>query len=224
MNLQVLNVKGEPVETLEVSDALFGAPINEAVVHQVMVAQLANARQGTADTKTRDDVSGGGKKPRPQKYTGRSRQGSITAPQWSGGGIVFGPHPRSYRQKVTKRLRRLAIRAMLSDKAKENSLIVLKGFELAESRTKAVKDILKGLKIEEGTSVLLVTNEAETNLVKAARNLAKVGTLPAPLLNVVDLMNHKKVVMTVDAVRKAEELWAGPLTRGKKNIEAEARN
>ncbi len=224
MNLQVLNVKGEPVDTLEVSDVVFGAAINQAVVHQVMLAQRANARQGTSNTKTRDDVSGGGKKPRPQKYTGRSRQGSITSPQWAGGGIVFGPHPRDYRQKVPKRLRRLALCSMLTDKANDNSLIVLKSFDVVEAKTKKVKEILKNLKIEQGTSVLLVTNEADSNLVKAARNLPKVATLPAPLLNVIDLMNHRKLVMTVDAVKKAEELWAGPLTRGKKKIKVESVN
>lgn len=218
MNLQVVNTKGEAVDTVEVDDSLFAAPINRVVVHQVMVAQLANARQGTSKAKTRAEVSGGGAKPRPQKHTGRARQGSIRSIQWRGGGVAFGPRPRSYRQRTPRKVRRLALKSLLSSKAQEGEIVVLQDLALSEPRTRTILELLENLKIEESSSVLIVTNEAEPNVIKSARNLKGVKTLPVPLLNIVDLLNHRVLIMTVDAVRKAEELWAGPFVRFKSKV------
>ena len=215
MNLPLLNTEGTVVDTIEVTDNLFAAAVNQAVVHQVMVAQMANARQGTAKVKTRTEVAGGGRKPRPQKYTGRSRQGSIRAPHWKGGGIVFGPRPRSYRQEIPKRLRRLAIRSVLTDKAQSEEMIVLQDLAFADPKTKNMVRLLENLKIDGGQSTLLVTRESEGNVIKSARNLPRVKTLPVPVLNVLDILKHRKLVMTVDAVRKAEELWGTPFVRAK---------
>lgn len=207
MQLPVVDTQGTQVGTLEVSDHLFAVPMNASVVHQAMVWQRANARQGTSSTKTRGDVSGGGVKPRPQKYTGRSRQGSIRAPQWRHGGVVFGPHPRSYRQRIPKKVRRLAIRCLLSDKVRGNNLTVLQSMELSETKTQEMKRILGALNAT--SSALVVTPEKDNNVVISARNLEHVKTLPAPNLNVLDLLQFHRLVMTVAAVRKAEEMWAG---------------
>ena len=212
MQLPVVDTQGATVGTLEVSDLLFDVPMNTSVVQQAMVRQQANARQGTASTKTRAQVSGGGAKPRPQKHGGRSRQGTIRAPQWRGGGIVFGPHPRGFRQRIPKKMRRLAIRCLLSDKVREDRLTLMQALDLPQARTKEMKHILESLGAT--TSVLLVTPEKDENVVLSARNLARVKTLPAPNLNTLDLLSHDRLIMTVDAVRKAEELWAGGATSG----------
>lgn len=200
------------IGTLEVSDLLFAVPMNTSVVHQAMVRQRANARRGTSSTKTRGEVSGGGIKPRPQKHSGRSRQGSIRAPQWRGGGIVFGPHPRSYRQRMPKKMRRLAIRCVLSDKVRENQLTLVQALDLPQSKTQEMKRILQTLGAT--SSVLLVTPEVDERVVLSARNLERVKTLPAPNLNVLDILDHSRLIMTVGAIRKAEELWAGGATVG----------
>ncbi len=211
MQLPVYDMKGVSVGTVEVSDLLFNVPMHNAVVHQALVRQLANHRQGTSDTKTRAEVSGGGIKPRPQKHSGKSRQGSIRAPQWRHGGVVFGPHPRSYRQRIPKKMRRLAIRCLLTDKAQGDRLTVLQSLELPEAKTKEMRGILQALNIT--TSVLVVTPKKDANVVKSASNLDKVKTLPAADINVADLLNHDRLVITVDALRTAEDLWAKPATK-----------
>ena len=205
MQIPVVDTTGASVDTVEVSDFLFNVPMHTAVVHQATVRQQANARQGTSSTKTRAEVSGGGIKPRPQKHSGRSRQGSIRSPQWEGGGIVFGPKPRSYRQRIPKKMRRLAIRCLLSDKVRENRMTVLQSLDLADAKTHQVKTILQALNVE--SSVLLVTPDKNQNLVLSARNLKKVTTLPANEINVMDLLRHDRLIMTVDALWKAQDLW-----------------
>ena len=212
MELPVLDSQGTTVGTLEVSDLLFAVPMNTSVVHQAMVRQRANSRQGTSSTKTRAQVSGGGAKPRPQKHSGRSRQGTIRAPHWRGGGIVFGPHPRSFRQRIPKKMRRLAIRCLLSDKVRENRLTLVQALDLPQPKTQEMRRILQAL--EATHSVLVVTPEVDERVVLSARNLERVKTLPAPNLNVLDLLDHDRLVMTVEAVRKAEELWGGGATPG----------
>ena len=214
MKLDVRNMSGTVVDSVEVLDAVFDAPLNAALLHQVMVGQLANKRQGTAKVKTRSEVAGGGAKPRPQKYTGRARQGSIRSPQWRGGGVVFGPTPRSYRQRTPKRMKRQAIKIVLSDKAREQQLVVVDEFQLADGKTKQLVQALNALGVD--SSVLLVGAEMDQAVVRAARNIPRVRTLPVKLLNVVDVLNAKRVVMTVDAVRKAEELWGGDFVRIKR--------
>ncbi len=220
MKLDVRDMSGAVVDSVEVLDDVFDAPMNSALVHQVMVGQLANKRQGTAKVKTRSEVAGGGAKPRPQKYTGRARQGSIRSPQWRGGGVVFGPRPRSYRQRTPKRMKRQAIKIVLSDKAREQQLVVLDKLEIAEAKTKQVAQVLSALEVN--SSVLLVGETITDDVVRAARNIPKVRTLPVALLNAVDLLNANKVVMTVDAVRKAEEIWGGEFVRIKQEAVAVA--
>lgn len=205
MKVQVYNLNGEVTGQLEIKDDVFAVSFNEAVVHQALVRQLANQRQGTADTKTRGEVSGSGRKLFAQKHTGRARRGDIRSPLLRGGGVAFGPHPRSYRQDMPKKMRRLALRCVLSGKASSGELKIVDKLELDSPKTKAMLDMLIALRI--GDSVIIATAEAEANLVKSARNLPGVKTMPAPLLNVADLLSYKDVIMTVDAVRKVEELW-----------------
>ena len=214
MNLSVLNKEGKAIDTIEASNSVFDSPINKNVVHQVMVAQMANLRQGTVKTKTRAEVAGGGRKIRPQKHTGGARQGSIRAPHWRGGGIAFGPRPRSYRQVIPKKLKRLAINSMLTDKVQSKELVVIDDFGLDQPKTKQMVQVFKNLNIPDNYSVLIVTKGSDHNVVYSARNLQKVRTLPAPLLNVLDLIKYKKLLITVDAIRKTEELWGSPITRG----------
>ena len=214
MKLDVMNMSGTVVDSVEVLDDVFDAPLNAALLHQVMVGQLANKRQGTAKVKTRSEVAGGGAKPRPQKYTGRARQGSIRSPQWRGGGVVFGPTPRSYRQRTPKRMKRQAIKMVLSDKAREQQLVVVDEFRLADGKTKQLVQALNALEVD--SSALMVGTEMDQAVVRAARNIPRVRTLPVEQLNVVDVLNSKRVVMTVDAVRKAEELWGGDFVRIKR--------
>lgn len=205
MQLQVYNVNGDITGHIEIRDDVFGLPLNEAVVHQALVRHLANRRQGTADTKTRGEVTGSTRKLYPQKHTGRARRGDIRSPLLRKGGVVFGPHPRSYRQSMPKKMRRLALRCVLSDKASSGALRIVDKLELNEPRTKAILDMLIALRID--SSVIIATAEAEPNIILSARNLPGVKTMPAPLLNVADLLCYKTLVMTVDAVRVAEKIW-----------------
>ena len=206
MEVDVRNTSGQVVETAEVSDLLFNAPIYEALVHQALVCQRANARQGTHSTKTRGDSRGGGRKPWRQKYTGRARQGSIRSPLWRHGGVAFGPKPRSYRQDLPVRMRRQALRSVLTSKLAEGDLIIIDSFALERPRTKDVVTALRTLEID--SPALLVTAEPEENLIRSAHNVPRVKTLPARYMNVGDLLSHRKLVITLDAVRSAEELWA----------------
>ncbi len=212
MQIPVLNLAGEEVGKIDISDQLFGVPFNRALVHQVMVAQQANARQGTASTKTRGEVSGSTKKLFRQKGTGNARAGSIKSPLRPGGGIVFGPKPRSYQQAIPKKMRRLALRCVLSAKVRDGELMVLEQLELDQPKTKAMVRILEALGVD--SSALIVTSEPEENVVKSARNLPGIKTMPASILNVLDILSCARLVMTVAAVRKAEELWGEGLPKG----------
>ncbi len=202
-----MNTEGTQTGTLEVSDLLFDVPMNSSVVHQAIVWQRANARQGTSSTMTRGLISGGGAKPRPQKHSGRSRQGSIRAPQWRHGGVVFGPSPRSYRQRLPKKMRRLAIRCLLSEKVRDDQLTVLQALEFPQPKTKEMQRILAALGAT--SKVLLVTPQKDDAVVMSARGLQRVKTLPALNLSVLDILGCDRLVMTVDAVRRVEGLWAG---------------
>lgn len=214
MELPVRNIKGEQVDTVQVSDSLFDAAANAPVVHQAMVMYLANMRQGTHSTKTRSDVSGGGRKPWRQKYTGRARQGSTRSPQWRHGGIVFGPHPRSYRQALPKKMRHLALRSVLSDKARGQKLVLVDNLDMAQAKTRDLVIMLESLGI--AGSALLVTQGKNEGLVRSARNLPQVYTLPVDLLNASILLKKESLVMTLDAVRRAEDLWG----KGEEPVEA----
>ena len=205
LQVPVHNILGEVVDHIELSEEVFGVSPNQAVVHQALVRQLANARLGTASTKTRAQVSGGGRKPFRQKGTGRARRGSSRAPQYKGGGVAFGPHPRSYRQAMPKKMRHLALRCVLSAKVAEGEIIVVDELALSGPRTKEMARILAALGV--ASSALVVTAEPDPNVYKSARNLERIKTLPANLLNVVDLSSHQVLMITVAAVRRVEELW-----------------
>ncbi len=207
MKLQVKDIRGEASGEIDVRDDVFDVPEKAALVHQVVVGHLANRRQGTVKTKTRAEVSGGGAKPRPQKHSGSSRQGSIRSPIWVGGGRAFGPSPRNYRKRTPKKMRRLAIISVLSDKVRQGTLVVVDNLDIQDSKTKSMKSVLEALKAT--GSALVVTNGRNDNVVRASGNLQRVKTLPANVLNTLDLINNSSVVMTVDAVRKVEETWGG---------------
>jgi len=218
VRLKLRNIRGEVVGNIDVRDDIFGVPMNRPLVHQVMVGQLANARQGTSSTKTRSQVSGGGAKPRPQKYTGRSRQGTIRAPHWKGGGTVFGPSPRSYRQRTPKRMKRQSLVTVLSDKVREGQLVVVDSLAIDQPKTKEIVKLLRALNAS--PSVLLVADGADELTLRCARNVPRLNMSPASLLNTVDLLKHQKVVMTLEAVRKAEEIWGGPFVRRRSALQA----
>ena len=212
MQVPVYNLAGETVEHTEISDEVFAVPFNQAVVHQAMVRQLANARQGTASTKTRGEVSGSTRKLFRQKGTGLARAGSRKSPLRRGGGIAFGPQPRSYRQALPKKVRQLALRCALSAKAGDEELMVLEQLKLDEPKTKEMAQILATLGVD--SSALIVTEKPEANVVMSARNLTRIKTLPASLLNVLDILSYKRLLITVAAVRKVEQLWGKRLTQG----------
>ena len=205
MQVPVYNLTGEVVKQIEISDEVFAVPFNEAVVHQAMLRQRANARQGTASTKTRSEVTGSSRKLFRQKGTGSARAGSLRSPLRRGGGIVFGPKPRSYHQAIPKKTRQLALRCVLSAKIKDEELVILEELELDEPKTKEMVRILAALGVD--SSVLIVTAEPEDNVIKSARNLEGTKTMPASLLNVVDILSYKVLLMTVPAIRKVEQLW-----------------
>ena len=209
------------MDTIEVSDSLFDVPMNQALVHQVAMSHMANARQGTSATKTRGMVSGGGAKPWKQKHTGRARQGSIRSPQWRGGGIVFGPHPRDYSQRIPKKMNRGAIRCLLSQKAREEKLLVVNEIQLGEAKTKEMVKVLSNLGIT--TPVLIVTPNPQADVIRSARNIGRVKTLPALQINPVDLLHHDRVIITVQAVRRAEEVWASVDTKANEEALSQGR-
>jgi len=213
VKIPVRDIKGVVVDTASVSDAVFGVPMNKAVVHQALVMYELNKRQGTHSTKTRGMVSGGGRKPWPQKGTGRARQGSIRSPQWRHGGVAFGPHPRDHRVDMPKKMRHLALKCVLSEKVRLDKLLLLEGLSLDTTSTKAMADILGTLGIK--SSTLIVTNEPQNEVVLSARNLKNVWTLPVSLINAEQLLKRDLVIMTLDAVRKAEQLWAEEGSRRK---------
>ena len=204
--VDVYNMQGKKVSDVELSEAVFGIEPNENIVHSALVNYLANQRQGTQSTKTRAEVSGGGRKPWRQKGTGRARQGSIRAPQWVKGGIALGPRPRSYKYTVNKKERRLAIRSVLSSKVLENNLVVLDKAEMKEIKTQAMVKTLANLKVEGKTLILLP--ERNKNVQKSARNIKNVKTTLVNTINVYDLLKYNKLVVTLDAVKKLEEVYA----------------
>ena len=212
MQVPVYNITGEVAEQIEISDSVFGVPFNEAVVHQALVTQLANARHGTASTKTRGEVAGSTRKLYAQKHTGRARAGSIRSPLRRKGGIIFGPEPRDYHKALPKKMRRLALKCVLSAKARDNELLVLQQLELAEPKTREMVRILDSLGVE--STALVVTSQPEENVIKSARNLPGIKTMPANLLNVADLLDYDRLLMTVAALRKAEELWGNGVAQG----------
>jgi large subunit ribosomal protein L4 len=187
---------------VELPDHIFAAPVNEAVMHQALVRQLANARLGTHKTKTRGEVRGGGAKPWRQKGTGRARHGSIREPQWRGGGTVFGPQPRSYRQKMPKKMRHLALKGGLTVKAQEEKILVLDGLEMEEPKTKEMLTILENLKVED--SALILLPERNSNVERSAGNVPGVKTLRANYLNLRDLLNHDWLIMPLGALEVIE--------------------
>lgn len=205
MQVPVYSLAGDVVEHIDISDEVFGVPFNQAVVHQAVARQRANARQGTASTKTRSEVSGSTRKLFRQKGTGLARGGSRRSPLRRGGGITFGPKPRSYRQAMPKKMRQLALRCVLSVKAGDGELLVLEQLKFDQPKTKEMAQILGALGVD--SSALVVTSEVEDNVVKSARKLPGIKTTPASLLNVVDILSYKMLLMTVAAVRKAEQLW-----------------
>ena len=194
MQVAVHNLVGKEVGQVELDDYIFGITPNIAVIQQAVLRQQANARQGTHNTKTRADVRGGGRKPWRQKGTGRARQGSTRSPQWAHGGVVFGPHTRSYEQDMPRKMRRLAIRGVLSAKAAENQIVVVENFEDLEPRTKAMKETLASLNVGE-SSALIMTAEQDETLEKAAGNLERVKTMPVSIFSVVDMLKFDYLVL-----------------------------
>ena len=204
-NVTVYNMEGNEVGTMELNDAVFGVEINEHLVHLAVVRQLANNRQGTQKAKTRSEVIGGGRKPWRQKGTGHARQGSIRAPQWTGGGVVFAPVPRDYEVKMNKKERRAALKSALTSKVQENKLVVVDSLALAEAKTKEMQKVLTNLKADKA---LVVTADDDQKVVLSARNIADVQTATVNTINVYDVMKHNTVVVTKDAVASIEEVYA----------------
>jgi len=203
--VSVLNMEGSEVGTIELSDAVFGVEVNEHLVHQAVLSQLANNRQGTQKAKTRSEVSGGGRKPWRQKGTGHARQGSTRSPQWTGGGVVFAPKPRDYSIKLNKKERRLAIKSALTTKVNESKLIVLDSFELDEIKTKKFVAVMNNLKAEKA---LVVLNEKNDNVIKSANNVPTVKTALTNTINVYDILKYDTLVLTQDAVATIQEVYA----------------
>jgi large subunit ribosomal protein L4 len=206
MQLAVRNMAGEVVDNIDVDGSVFEVPLNKAVVHQAMVRQLANARLGTASTKTRGEVAGSTRKLYKQKHTGRARRGSIKSPLLKGGGITFGPHPRSYKQRMPKKMRRLALRCLLSAKASSGEILVVDQLKLDQPKTAEMARILRALGVT--SSALVVAQKPEANLVRSAQNLQGTRTLPADLLNVGDLLSYQFVLIDVDGLRVVESSLA----------------
>ena len=204
-NVTVYNMEGNEVGTMELNDAVFGVEVNEHLVHLAVVRQLANKRQGTQKAKTRSEVSGGGRKPWRQKGTGHARQGSIRAPQWTGGGVVFAPVPRDYEVKMNKKERRAALKSALTSKVQDNKLVVVDSLTLAEAKTKEMQKVLTNLKADKA---LVITAADDQNVSISARNIADVQTATVNTMNVYDVMKHNTVVVTKDAVASIEEVYA----------------
>jgi large subunit ribosomal protein L4 len=205
VQVPVYSLNGEVVEQIELSQAIFALPFNGAVVHQAMVRQLANGRQGTASTKTRGEVSGSTKKLYAQKHTGRARRGDIKSPLLRGGGVVFGPKPRTYRQSMPKKMRKLALKCLLSAKVREGNIRLVQELDFKGPKTKDMINVLSSLGID--SSALILTAQPAPNVVKSAANLPEVKILPSALINVLDLLSYKMLVATVPAIRNIEQIW-----------------
>ena len=204
--VQVMNMTGKKLEDLELNEAVFGVAPNEAVMHAVVVNYLANQRQGTQSTLTRTEVRGGGKKPWRQKGTGHARQGSIRAPQWTHGGIALGPKPRSYRYTLNKKVRRLAMKSALSSKVLDNTLLVLDNITMDAYKTKEMVKMLGAINAEK--KALIVMPEVDQKVIKSAANIPGVKTTLVNTLNVYDILNHGSLILTKEAVKKIEEVYA----------------
>ena len=204
-NVSVLNMEGKEVGSMELNDAVFGVEINEHLVHQAVVLQLANNRQGTQKAKTRSEVSGGGRKPWRQKGTGHARQGSTRAPQWTGGGVVFAPVPRDYSFKMNKKEKRAALKSVLTSKVQENKFIVLDELKLAEVKTKEMKKVLDNLKIN---NALVIIGDDSENVALSARNIAGVQTASVNTINVFDMLKYNTIIATKTSVASIEEVYA----------------
>lgn len=213
MEVTVKNSQGDTVQTIDLDDAVFSVPMNHALVHQALVIYQGNKRQGTADTKTRAQVSGGGRKPWTQKHTGRARQGSIRSPQWRHGGVVFGPHPRDFRKALPRRMRQLALKCVLSEKIRQDQFICVDAMDGINGKTKSMVELLSNLGIT--GSALVVTKDTVTNVVRAAHNIEKIWTLPVNQLNAQELLSRNKLVMTLEAARWAEQELAVAPSRWK---------
>ena len=204
-NVAVYNMEGNEVGTIELNDAVFGVEVNEHLIHLAVVRQLANKRQGTQKAKTRSEVRGGGRKPWRQKGTGHARQGSIRAPQWTGGGVVFAPTPRDYEVKMNKKERRAALKSALTSRVQDNKLVVLDELKFDEIKTKAMKNVLTNLKVDKA---LVVMPQIDQNVVLSARNIENVATATTSTINVYDVMKYSTVILTKDAVASIEEVYA----------------
>ncbi len=203
--VSVLNMEGKEVGTMELNDAVFGVEVNEHLVHMAVVQQLANNRQGTQSAKTRSEVRGGGRKPWRQKGTGHARQGSIRAPQWKGGGVVFAPTPRDYSFKMNKKEKRAALKSALTSRVQENKFIVLDELKLDEIKTKKFVEVMKNLDIQKA---LVVMNDYDTNVIKSAANVPFVKTALTNTINVYDVLKYNTVVVTKAAVETIQEVYA----------------
>jgi len=204
--VDVYDINGKVVGEINLRDDIFGIEVNKHAIHQVIVNQLANRRQGTQSTKTKSEVRGGGRKPWRQKGTGRARHGSIRSPIWTGGGVALGPKPRSYSYKLPKKVRRLALKSALTTKVLDNNIIVLDDLKLEEIKTKKMANILKNLKAD--TSALIVTPEVDRNVVLSARNIENVKTTTSDSINTYDILKYDKFIVTKEAVARIEEVFA----------------
>lgn len=203
--VSVYNMEGNEVGTMELSDAVFGVEVKENLVHQAVRLQLADNRQGTQKAKTRSEVSGGGRKPWRQKGTGHARQGSIRAPQWTGGGMVFAPVPREYSFKMNRKERQAAIKSVLTSKVQENKFLVLDELKFEGPKTKDMKKVLEALKVDDA---LVIVGKDSDNVVLSARNLADVATIAPESINVYDMLKHNTVIATKSSVASIEEVYA----------------
>jgi large subunit ribosomal protein L4 len=205
VQVPVYSLNGEVVDQIELSQDIFALPFNEAVVHQAMTRQLASRRQGTASTKTRGEVIGSTRKLYAQKHTGRARRGDIKSPLLKGGGVVFGPKPRTYRQSMPKKMRKLALRCLLSAKVREGNIKLVQELDFKGPRTKDMIDVLSSLGID--SSTLILTAQSTPNVVKSVANLPEVKVLPSALINVLDLLSYEVLVATVPAIHNIEQIW-----------------
>ena len=213
MELPVINRSGDAIDTIIVDDGVFSVPMNQTLVHQAMVIYQLNQRQGTHSTRTRAEVSGGGRKPWIQKHTGRARQGSIRSPQWRHGGIAFGPKPRDYRKALPRAIRRNALKCVISEKIRQGRLMCIDSLADLDGRTKSMNQLLQSLSLT--GSVLIVTRDADQNVVQAGSNLKQVWTLPSDLVNANDVLKRQTFLITVDAMRRIEEICNAPRHRAR---------
>lgn len=220
MELPVTNGNGDAIDTISIDDGIFDVPMNPTLVHQAMVIYQLNQRQGTHSTLTRAEVSGGGRKPWIQKHTGRARQGSIRSPQWRHGGIAFGPKPRDYRKTLPRAMRKKALQCVLSEKIRNGQVVCIDSLDHLDGRTKSMKLLLANLGIS--GSVLVVTDNANQNVVRAGSNLKQVWTLPSDLVNANDVLKRNTVLATVGAIRRIAELCAAPNYRTRRSANARA--